>query len=138
MFQRILVAVDGSEHSLRAADYAIKLVSGKEKEIDIIYVISGTTSKSDVLNNRSKIEISGSRKSMLKKYEEKFFANKVKCDVHVLHGEPGPTIVDFANKGEYDCMVLGSRGLNKLQSLVLGSVSHKVAKYTVCPVLIIK
>ena len=56
----------------------------------------------------------------------------------MLHGEPGPTIVEYANKQSCDMVVIGSRGLNKLQEMVLGSVSHKVAKRVNCPVLISK
>jgi nucleotide-binding universal stress UspA family protein len=37
----------------------------------------------------------------------------------------------YANSGKYQAIVLGSRGLNSLQEMVLGSVSHKVAKHFV-------
>ncbi|MEC0703363.1 universal stress protein, partial [Bacillus spizizenii] len=54
------------------------------------------------------------------------------------HGEPGPTIVSYANENQFDMLIVGSRGLNSLQEMVLGSVSHKVAKRANCPVLIVK
>ena len=56
----------------------------------------------------------------------------------LLHGDPGPAIVDYANKENFDLVVIGSRGLNSLQEMVLGSVSHKVVKRVNCPVLIVK
>ncbi|WP_256592904.1 universal stress protein [Pseudomonas sp. 2822-17] len=43
-----------------------------------------------------------------------------------------------ANNGEYDIVIIGSRGLNPFQEMVLGSVSHKIAKRVECPVLIVK
>lgn len=46
--------------------------------------------------------------------------------------------MEYANKGSYDIVIIGSRGLNSLQEMVLGSVSHKVVKRVVCPVLIVK
>ncbi|WP_100406057.1 universal stress protein [Bacillus solitudinis] len=138
MFNGVLVAADGSSHSLRAAEKAIEIVSKKTRSVDIVYVISGTASKEDVLHNRSKYEIKESRRIKLKVIEEKFFANKINYSVHVLRGDPGPEIVEFANKGSYDCLIVGSRGLNQLQTMVLGSVSHKVAKHVECPVLIVK
>lgn len=55
-----------------------------------------------------------------------------------IHGEPGPSIVDFTNKGDYDLIVVGSRGLNALQEMVLGSVSHKIHKRVLVPVMIVK
>ncbi|WP_342587533.1 universal stress protein [Halalkalibacter urbisdiaboli] len=67
-----------------------------------------------------------------------FFINKTKYTVNILRGDTGPEIVAFVNTHHYDCIVIGSRGLNQFQSLVLGSVSHKIAKRVNCPVLIIK
>jgi nucleotide-binding universal stress UspA family protein len=46
------------------------------------------------------------------------------------------TIVDAAD-GEYDVIVMGTRGLTGVQSLLLGSTSHHVAQHAVCPVLIV-
>jgi nucleotide-binding universal stress UspA family protein len=56
----------------------------------------------------------------------------------VLCGEPGPEIVKYANEQKVDIVVIGSRGLNALQEMVLGSVSHKVMKRVNCPALIVK
>lgn len=53
----------------------------------------------------------------------------------MLYGEPGPSIVYYANKEQFDLVIIGSRGLNSLQEMVLGSVSHKVVKRVKCPVL---
>ncbi|MUV37968.1 TRAP-T-associated universal stress protein TeaD [Lentibacillus sp. JNUCC-1] len=71
-------------------------------------------------------------------FEQKAQEYDVTYDLTFLHGEPGPTIVKHANKNEYDVVIIGSRGLNTLQEMVLGSVSHKVAKRVDCPVLIVK
>ncbi|MEB1807239.1 MAG: universal stress protein [Bacillaceae bacterium] len=139
MFQRILVAADGSEHSLRATEKAIALVNGNEDAvIEIIYVVDGATSKADVLHNRGSIEIANKRKERLAGFVEKLDAAGVKYEIKTLHGEPGPTVVDYANEHDFDCVLLGSRGLNRLQSMVLGSVSHKVAKRVKSPVMIVK
>ncbi|MFB4165145.1 universal stress protein [Alteribacillus sp. JSM 102045] len=139
MYQKVLLAADGSEHSLRSADHAIALVKGeKEAHIDVIYVVDGDKSKSDVLHYGNTELIQSKRKEKLEPIEQKLKENNVPHDIHLKHGEPGPAIVKFANDGDYDCVVLGSRGLNQLQTMVLGSVSHKVAKRVQCPVMIIK
>jgi nucleotide-binding universal stress UspA family protein len=46
------------------------------------------------------------------------------------------TIVDTAD-GEFDVIVMGTRGLSGLASLLLGSCSHHVAQHAACPVLIV-
>ncbi|MCM3490996.1 universal stress protein [Alkalihalophilus marmarensis] len=138
MYKKLLLAADGSVHSIRAAKEAKKLVSPNEGTIDIVYVVSGSSSKQDVLRFPSKEEIELARKGKVKAIESLFEETSIPYKVHILRGEPGPTIVEFANEGEYDCLIVGSRGLNQLQTMVLGSVSHKIAKRVECPVLIVK
>ncbi|MFD2705949.1 universal stress protein [Salibacterium lacus] len=139
MYQNILLAADGSDHSLRAVRHAIGLVKGEEEpHIDVIYVVDVDTSKTDVLHYGNTDVIQTKRKEKLTPMEDILTQENISYDIHLKHGEPGPSIVKFANEGSYDCVVLGSRGLNQLQTMVLGSVSHKVAKRVDCPVLIIK
>lgn len=138
MFHKILVATDGSEHSLRSTRYAIELAKKFDGTIDVVYVIDGNTAKTDVLNSTNKYEIEKKRNEKISKVKQMVVDVNIQCETHILHGEPGPTIVEFANENHFDCVVVGSRGLNKLQTMVLGSVSHKVAKRVECPVLIVK
>ncbi|GAB3799800.1 universal stress protein [Virgibacillus kimchii] len=138
MFQKILVAADGSKHSIRSAEYAIEMAKKFDGEIDVVYVVDGQTAKTDVLQARDKFELEKKRKEKLKVIKDLLIASAVPYETHFLHGEAGPTIVNYANDHEFDCVVLGSRGLNNLQTFLLGSVSHKVAKRVECPVLIVK
>ncbi|UJL47331.1 universal stress protein [Virgibacillus sp. NKC19-16] len=138
MFTRILLAVDGSEHSIRSVDYAIRLAEKFDGTIDAVYVVDGDTAKKDVLHASNKFEIEKKRKEKIKPIKDLLNQSGVIFGTHILHGEPGPTIVEFANEREFDCVVIGSRGLNNLQTFILGSVSHKVAKRVECPVLIVK
>lgn len=139
MFNKILLAADGSPYSLRAAEKAIELASlVKEVTIDVVYVIDGNTSKTDVLRNRDAAVLAQHRREKLQPIEELLQNTNITYEINFLRGEPGPTIVDHANSQAYDLVVIGSRGLNKLQEMVLGSVSHKVVKRIDCPVLIVK
>ncbi|ARK31569.1 universal stress protein [Halalkalibacter krulwichiae] len=138
MFKSILLASDGSTHSIRAAEKAIALCKLHHAKMDVVYSIDESTSKSDVLTNNSKFEVEKKRKEKLAPVVELLEKEGITYQVHMIHGDPGPSIVAFANKGNYDCVVIGSRGLNKLQTMVLGSVSHKVAKRVQVPVLIVK
>jgi nucleotide-binding universal stress UspA family protein len=138
MFKRILLATDGSEHSIRAADKAIALASLQpDAEINIVYVIDAKQSKDDVLQHWG-TDASDKRKYKLQLIEQKAKHAEVKYETIILHGEPGPAIVEYANEHTYDALVIGSRGLNTFQEMVLGSVSHKVAKRAKCPVMIVK
>ncbi|WP_096202035.1 universal stress protein [Bacillus sp. FJAT-45350] len=139
MFNKVVIAADGSKHSERAAEKAIFLVKGNDQAvIEVIYVVDGSTSKSDVLHNTDSYQIAEQRKEKIKGVLELLHDAQVEYKVTVLHGEPGPAIVEYANTNGVDCVVIGSRGLNKLQEMVLGSVSHKVAKRVQCPVMLVK
>lgn len=139
MYKKILLAADGSEHSLRAANQAIKLAKcGSNSLIEVVYVVDSSKAKSEVLHNWNSPDISNLRKEKVREVEAKLKEADLSYEVKLLKGEPGPVIVDYANHHHFDIIVIGSRGLNTLQEMVLGSVSHKVAKRANGPVLIVK
>ncbi|PKH11698.1 universal stress protein [Planomicrobium sp. MB-3u-38] len=139
MYKRILLAVDGSDHSVRAAKEAGKLAAGSsESQVTIVFVADHANAKNEVLHSGSTMELDLQRRKKLQPVEEALATADVRYKVEILHGTPGPTIVDYANKEKFDILVIGSRGLNSLQEMVLGSVSHKVVKRADCPVLIVK
>ena len=138
MFKQILLAVDGSDNSIRSAQHAIALAEKFAGTIDVLYVVDSHKAKEDVLYATNKFEIELKRNEKLKPIRALLKKSELNFTTHVLHGESGPEIVTFANEKGFDCIVIGSRGLNNLQSFLLGSVSHKVAKRAECPVLIVK
>ncbi|ASF38662.1 universal stress protein [Halobacillus halophilus] len=139
MYKKILLAADGSGHSVRTAERAAELARLQgDGEITIIYVVDGEQSKSDVLSEGDKGTIELRRHERLNPIEQMLESKGLSYQVALKHGEPGPEIVKFANDEAFDIVVIGSRGLNTLQEMVLGSVSHKVAKRAKCPVMIVK
>jgi nucleotide-binding universal stress UspA family protein len=139
MYKKILLATDGSEHSKRAAENAIHMASCSDgSKMEIIYVVDPNRAKSETLSNWNSLDTSDKRKKRVEEVENMAKEAGIDYEVHILNGDPGPTIVEYANKNNADVVIIGSRGLNVLQEFVLGSVSHKVAKRANCPVLIVK
>ena len=139
MYRKILLAVDGSDHSERAAIEAVKIAKhSPEVVLTLLYVIDYSKSRTDVMHIQSNEEMHLERRKLLVDVEKLLIEEGIQYEVKFLHGEPGPTIVDHANREKYELVVIGSRGLNTLQEMVLGSVSHKVAKRVAAPVLIVK
>jgi nucleotide-binding universal stress UspA family protein len=139
MYNKILLASDGSEHSKRAAENAIHIAKCSQgSTVDVVYVVDHDRVKSDVLKNWNSNELGDIRVERMKTVEKIAEEAGVTYKLTILHGEPGPIIVDYINKNNFDIAIIGSRGLNGLQEFVLGSVSHKVAKRANCPVLIVK
>ncbi|UOQ43557.1 universal stress protein [Halobacillus salinarum] len=139
MYKSILVAADGSDHSIRTAEQAAELARlQQEAFITIMYVVDGDRSKYDAINEGNKESIQRKRHERLAPVEQVFKQEGLDYKLEIQRGDPGPSIVKFANDEKFDIVIIGSRGLNTLQEMVLGSVSHKVAKRAHCPVMIVK
>ncbi|QHS21566.1 universal stress protein [Virgibacillus sp. MSP4-1] len=139
MYRKILLATDGSEHALRTINHAISLAKlSSDSLVDVVYVKESHQVKSDTLRNWNKVGITNVQEDKVTAIEQDLQEAGISYKTTVLYGEPGPVIVDYANENEFDVVIVGSRGRNTFQEMVLGSVSHKVAKRANCPVLIVK
>ncbi|MCS5501165.1 universal stress protein [Lysinibacillus sp. A4] len=137
MYKYILLAVDGSENSVRAAKEAVKIAS-ENSLIEMVYVADFEKAKTEVLHAVSSESLLLERKRKVALVEEVLRVAGSNFKLTILHGTPGPIIVKYANEKQVDLVIIGSRGLNTLQEMVLGSVSHKVMKHVHCPALIVK
>lgn len=139
MYQHILLAADGSENSVRAANEAIKLAKCSGNSIlELVMVVDIEKSRQDILHSRSSESLLIERRRKIANVEQLLIDEHLNYKITILKGTPGPEIVRYANEQKVDILVIGSRGLNGLQEMVLGSVSHKVMKRVQCPALIVK
>ncbi|TDL31048.1 universal stress protein [Jeotgalibacillus sp. S-D1] len=137
--KKIMVASDGSDHSTRALKKAIQIGSSQESvTIDLVYVVDGDTSKADVLHYGDSDTASFKRQKMMEQQAEIAREAGLQTDIKILHGSASETLIDYANNGSYDLVLVGSRGRNKLQTMLLGSVSHKLIKHIDAPVMVVK
>ncbi|WP_342388213.1 universal stress protein [Salinicoccus bachuensis] len=137
MYNSILLAADGSENSYRAAQ-EIRKFYNEGATVTILNVIGYSDSKADVLHGSNSKSLERERMEKISDITGFFEESGVTYEMAFEHGEPKETVVKVANSGKYDVVVLGTRGLNSLQEMVLGSVSHKVAKRANIPVMIVK
>ena len=136
---KIAVAVDGSDNALRAAKHAIMLAQYlPETHLEIIYVADYNKAKDERL-------LAQSPESLALKREQKVSSCSKTCEIcrcqvkiTMLKGSPSQEIIKYVKEHSIDQLVIGSRGLNTFQEMVLGSVSHKVMKHANCPVTIVK
>ncbi|MDW4006724.1 universal stress protein [Staphylococcus saprophyticus] len=137
MYKSILLAADGSENSLRSAQEVLNFID-ENTIVTLLTVVNVEESKTDVLHGKQGHSLTNEREDKVSNITELFVEHNVKYEVKIAHGLPAETVVSVANSGEYQAIVIGSRGLNSLQEMVLGSVSHKVAKRAQIPVIIVK
>lgn len=139
MYKRILLAVDGSKNSVRAGREAAKIAALCQGSfIEVFYVADISKVKSEVLHSASHEELRTKRLEKLHPVIIELEALDIEYKTKIIVGDPGPAIVEYANKEKFDLVVIGSRGLNTLQEFVMGSVSHKVVKRVQSPVIVVK
>lgn len=145
MFERILVAVDGSDNGMEALKTAIELQKAFQSELLILTVYREHNMwKASVSMVNS--DLTGSTDSALQEYSKEV-AEKSKeyaLDQGVkkvrsfyMGGGPARTIVKFGDDHDVSLTVLGSRGLSDSERYLLGSVSHKVTSTSSRPVLVV-
>lgn len=137
MYKTILVPVDGSEHAMRATKEATRIARA-DATIELLYVADAEKARQEMLHASSADALLLARRQLLAPFEAYVQQASIAVKTTILKGDPGPIIVDYANAHTVDVVVIGSRGLNVLQQMVLGSVSHKVMKRVQCPVLVVK
>ncbi len=141
MYKRILVAVDGSENSKRAAEHGSSLAKmNPDTLVEVLFVTEVDRARKDVPTKGEDNEhiFHDDKKNSLGAIKGAFEKNRVAFELVTKSGDPGSTIVSFANRGGFDLVIVGSRGLNSFKTLMLGSVSLKVARRVKAPVMIIK
>ncbi len=142
MISKILVAVDGSENSDKAFEYACYLAKKCEARLLIVHVCvefgkpAARWKEHDALVK----ELEQRNTVMLRKYQSRSIESTMK-NVDILEA-PGDDvaeeILNIADKEEIDTIVVGSRGFTAPKEFLLGSVSYKISHYSKCAVIIVR
>ncbi|MEK4715601.1 MULTISPECIES: universal stress protein [unclassified Sporosarcina] len=136
---KIAVAIDGSENALRAAKHAITIVRYlPDAQLEVIYVSDYNKAKDERLLSQSPESLTLKREQKMHPILELAKDVGVKTKTTMLKGNPSQEIIKYVNSEGIDHLVIGSRGLNTFQEMIIGSVSHKVMKHVNCPITIVK
>lgn len=130
MYERMLIATDGSDFSDAALKEGFELAHKLGSEVTVVYVVDA------LLQGSARDDLSQFGQEALDK--AKTYASEVGIDIktEVLSGKVGNTIVDTSE--DYDVVVLADRGRGKLRKLLLGSVSQTVLQQARCSVILAK
>src|SRR5699024_11827883 len=110
MYKKILIAVDGSEHSLRATEEAAKIASlANGSMVEVVLVAEFSQAKKDVLHSQGKEELDISSKQQLLPVEEKLKRYNLNCDIKLLYSVIGNYFIKNSNLSDYVLIDLGSR-----------------------------
>lgn len=139
---KILVPIDGSEYSKKAMLKAKELATALGCEVTLLNVINPLKDVKYMHNKEYHLEM---KRSLIKESEEflssalelfKDFPGKISA-IH-KKGDTVEEIVKLAEEGEYNLVIMGSRGAGAFSRTLLGSVSDKVIHHIKTSVLIVK
>ena len=138
MFSKIVIALDGSEHSLKAVEYAKRLSPDKSARIEVVHVrellmgrgVGGAPVKLD--EEEVVEEVQGTVREL----------GEAGYDVHLqvvstVRDGPAQIIAEIAKLIHADVIIVGTRGHGPVSGLLVGSVAQRLLHLAPCPVLVI-
>jgi nucleotide-binding universal stress UspA family protein len=141
MLSKLLVPVDGSENSFRALDHAIYLAKKTGANITAMNVIENPPTvyvESQKLLNDLLANFRAESANILDKCKQIAEKSGVKIETVIGEGDAASTIVGYAEKENFDTIIIGRRGLGRFKEMMLGSISNKVLHHAKCTVNIVK
>jgi len=139
--KEILVPVDGSDNALRAARYAIALAKPLGARVRLFYVFPVSSVEIIGMAGMSRDDIEHAAQSAAQRVFDKLHGelgdSGVELDDETSIGDPAEEIIRCTEDDADLMVVLGRRGLSRIQSLLLGSVSEKVVRHAHSPVTVI-
>lgn len=143
MYKHILIPIDGSDFSLNAATYAIKLAKTIGAKMTAINVTATYRSIAvgELAAHMDEAEyekrVASMAGSVLEKAQAEAKASGVTMDlVHSRHAHPWEAIIGEAEKRGCDLILMASHGRRGISSLLIGSETKKVLTHTTIPVLV--
>ncbi len=147
MFDRILVAVDGSDNALRAAEAASAIAEKFGGELVVVTVLESLKLTPELRKFADSESINEPPAALANRLVGEPLtsqaAKRASKDVRkitqlVEDGDPAKEILRIAKDMNVSLIVLGRRGLGTIRELLMGSVSHKVTTLSECPCMTVR
>lgn len=156
---RVLLVVDGSEHSQRAEDYLARFSLPEGVDVRVMHVLPpepmpdlvgrswpvGAEMVMPVLSpemeETTKQQAEAEQRQgevLLAQSEANLNDSGIKVESVLMRGDAATEIMNYIKEKNIDLVVVGSRGLSQVRGWLLGSVSRKLVHYAGCSVLIVK
>jgi nucleotide-binding universal stress UspA family protein len=145
-FSKILVAIDGSQPSMDAAEYAMEMAKKDGAQIIALTVNRIPLSSYGLATPEGELE-SPKEKENIHQSKQRFDnldqnakQNNVELKTELIKSQMSVdgAIVEYAESEDVDLIIMGTRGRSGFKKLLLGSVASAVVTYSPCPVMIVK
>ena len=139
MFKNILVAVDGSEHGQKAAQVGGEMARCMQADLWVVVAYDPLPAYLGQPNLQEAItERLESSEKILTNAEAEIGEIPGTVTSEALEGHPAEVILSVADTRSVDMIIMGTRGLSRLASIVVGSQSQKVIAHAKCPVVLVR
>ena len=142
LVSKVLVAVDGSENSERALDFALNFAEKYNSALTIVNV--SDSSAVAAYPDDSMVVVAKDLRKFHEDILEKATAHAKQANPSISvsssfrEGDPALEIASAAKEGNFDVVVVGHLGVGKVRGLFLGSISEKVTRLVSCTVIIVR
>lgn len=133
----VVVPVDFSDESFQALDVAAHLVE-KPEQLQVVHVLQELSPVEpgelwDTVDNESR-----ARHALKALHEQLERRGHPQVSTHILFGDPGHRIAEFARQQQAELIVLPSHGRTGISRMLIGSVAERVVRLSHCPVLVLR
>lgn len=144
--QNILVPIDGSQHAFDALEIALLVAEKNQAPITLLHVIPGGELPEGLKQYARAEHLEPSPWLYEKQVAERILEagasyaadTKLKISRRTANGDPAKEILKAAQNLGCDLIVMGHRGTGDVESLLMGSVAHKVNHKAECSVITVK
>jgi len=141
---KVLVGIDGSDHSFRAAQYALEI--SKKYGAKLIAVTVTYMPAKSRMSQQEAIEVGAGlsemdkAKTWFESFTQSARENKIDLKTELVNSQRPVdyVILEYAEKEGIDLIVIGTRGRSGLSKIVLGSVASRIVTYSHVPLLVVK
>ena len=145
--KRMMLATDGSKHSLHAAKKTAQIAKSNDSEVTIVNVLQpyrhlttapGPMDMGGMYTIDNEEEVIKKGNEAMKQTRKIFDDMAVEVKTRFLKGNTAKAIIDEAIKERIDLIVVGATGYSGVSEWLLGSIAHKIARNAPCPVMIVR
>ncbi len=137
--KKILLAIDGSDHSNKVLDKAIEYAKLLDAEIVFVYCHEKFPKLlGEPYRNKEIVNILSESEKVVDPFLQRLENEKIPVEKRLMEEPAGKTIIDVATIEKCNLIIMGSHGLSNLASLIVGSVTHRVLQTAPCSVLVVR
>jgi nucleotide-binding universal stress UspA family protein len=134
---KILVAYDGSDEAKRSLDWVARF-GGGEVTATVIGVAPTLAGSERIVDSVDPTVEREELRGQLREAAETLRDAGVVAEAVERAGNPAEMIIETAEAGNYDLVVVGTQGRHAIKRFLFGSTADRVARYAPCPVLLVR